>query len=156
MSFAETTKVSPEKSRYEIEMTLKRYGAEGFAYATDGTRSMIQFKAHGRLVRFVLCMPDPADVRFTVVVRNKQRRQRTPQQAQLAWEQECRRVWRSLALTVKAKLEAVAARISVFEAEFLANIVLPGDKLVGDVVLPEIARAYATGKAPQLLLGSGG
>jgi hypothetical protein len=153
--FAENTTVAPEKSRAEIETVLRRYGADGFAYASYGEQAMIQFTAKGRTVRFLLKLPSSNDKAFTTVVRNKRTYTRTPEQRVAAWEQACRQSWRALALVVKAKLEAVASGITVFEAEFLAHIVLPDGRLVGQVVIPEIASAYEGREPPQLLLGMG-
>lgn len=51
----------------------------------------------------------------------------------------------------KAKLEAVESGISVFEDEFMANIVLPGGRTVSDEVRPKIAIAYSTGGPANLL-----
>ena len=53
--------------------------------------------------------------------------------------------------TIKAKLEAVESGISIFEDEFLANIVLPDGTLVGDNVRTQIAYAYKSGDVPLLL-----
>ena len=65
----------------------------------------------------------------------------------------CRQTWRALALVVKAKLEAVDAGITVFEEEFLAHIVLPDGRTVGQFTLPQVESAYLTGKMPKLLPG---
>ena len=54
-------------------------------------------------------------------------------------------------MVIKAKLEAVECGISCFEQEFMANIVLPDGKTAGDFMLPQIARAYATGIMPPML-----
>lgn len=62
-----------------------------------------------------------------------------------------RRRWRALSLSIKAKLETVASGISEFETEFMAYMVLPNGKTVAENILPEIARAYETGKMPKLL-----
>ncbi len=80
------------------------------------------------------------------------RRQRSPEAARQAWEQACRQRWRALVLVVKAKLEAVETGITTFEQEFMAHIVLPDGKTVGERVRGAIAQAYATGKTPRLLL----
>ena len=99
---------------------------------------MIGFRAHKRNVRFELTLPDP----------NKSR-------SITAHEQEVRRRWRALALVVKAKLEAVASNITTFEEEFMAHIVMPDGRTVGQHVRPQIEASYASGKVVPLLLGSG-
>ena len=44
--------VSADKSRLELQQVLKKYGATAFAYANDGPRERIQFRANDRVVRF--------------------------------------------------------------------------------------------------------
>jgi hypothetical protein len=151
-SYAASTTVSSEQSRMEIERTLKRYGADAFAYMSGRDRAAIEFAKDDRRVRFVLAMPDPDSDEFVRHSRGK----RTAEQALKLYEQATRQRWRALALVVKAKLEAVEAGISEFEDEFLANIVLPGGGTVADQVRPAVAEAYLTGKVrPLLELGSG-
>ena len=148
-TYAQNTSVSSELSRLEIEKTLIRYGATGFAYATETGRAMIGFKLQGRQVRFILPLPDinADDFRFTPA-----RRTRRSEKAQFdAREQECRRCWRALLLVVKAKLEAIETGISTFDSEFMANIVLPGGQTVGDWMEPQIEQAYLTGRVPAML-----
>lgn len=47
--------------------------------------------------------------------------------------------------------EAVECGISVFEDEFMANIVLPGGQTVGDFMKPQIEQAYISGTIPSML-----
>ncbi|HEX7134357.1 MAG TPA: hypothetical protein VF228_17405 [Iamia sp.] len=108
--YAADTEVSSGRSRDEIERTLARYGADQFAYGWDGTRSMIQFRAHDRQVRFVLDMPDRHDPEFTETPTGKQRAEAA---AEKAWEQAGRQRWRALALVVKAK-RAMAMMVRTF------------------------------------------
>lgn len=68
-----------------------------------------------------------------------------------AYEQACRQRWRALNLAVKAKLEAVSSGIASFEEEFLAHIVLPNGKTVGNLLVPQLGRAYLENKMPPLL-----
>ena len=68
-----------------------------------------------------------------------------------AYEQAVRQKWRALALVIKAKLEAVESGISVFEQEFLANIILSDGRTVSQHVLPRIAEDYESGNLPPLL-----
>ena len=69
-----------------------------------------------------------------------------------AWEQACRQSWRALKLVIQAKLEAVECGISVFEDEFMANIVLPGGDTVGEFMRPQIEEAYKLGTPPRMLM----
>lgn len=145
--YAEKTTVTTEKSRGEIEATLRRYGATGFAYSWSATRAMLAFEACERRVVFHLGLPDRAKFKLTPVTE----RLRSPEAQEAAYEQAVRQRWRALALVIKAKLEAVEAGISEFEDEFLAHIMLPGGQTAGDWLRPQIARAYETGQMPPLL-----
>ena len=151
--YAENTNVSVEKSRVEIESTLARYGADQFGYAHDVNRGLasIQFRANGRHVRFILKLPERFSDEFTKTPSKK--RPRDESASFKAWEQACRQRWRALALCIKAKLEAVEREISVFEDEFMAHIVLPGDQTVSQLMRPQIEHAYNTGEAPQGIAG---
>jgi len=153
-AYAEGTTVAVEKTRIEIEQTLDRYGATGFAYGAegggaDGGRRRVEFVAHGRRVRFDLTIPALKDKRFVGArdpwsgPNDSLRRDR--------WESEQRRLWRALLLGIKAKLEAVESGMAIFEEEFMANIVMPDGRTVGQHAMPAIARAYETGRVVALL-----
>lgn len=147
--FAEDTKVTPEKSRAEIEATLSRYGATAFMFGTTQERAVIMFECRGRRVRFEIALPRPDDPEF---IKTPNRGiVRSPQQRQQACEQAIRQRWRALALVIKAKLEAVETGITEFEEEFLAHIVLPNGQTVGRWMLPQVAEAYERGTMPPLL-----
>ncbi len=147
--YAAETTVPADRSRAEIERTLTRYGATAFAYGWDGTGGAhVGFIADNRQVRLVVRLPDRAASEFT---HSPAGRARTDRAAVAAWEQACRQAWRALSLVVKAKLEAVAAGISTFEAEFLAYIVLPDGSTMGEWAAPQVAAAYDTGRMPALL-----
>ncbi|NEA22644.1 hypothetical protein [Actinomadura bangladeshensis] len=148
--YAATTAVSSEHRRAEIERTLRRYGADGFAYATQGRRAMVEFAMTGRRVRFTLTLPDPSDERFTLTPTG---RDRTQAAAEREYEQAVRQSWAALALVIKAKLEAIEAGISTLDAEFLAGIVLPDGSTVGERTVPQIDAAYAGSTLPALLPG---
>lgn len=147
--FAENTSVSTEKSRAEIETVLRRYGATGFLSGYDTDKAFIAFMMKDRHVKFFMKTPDPAERRFTHSHRGTHKR--SVDGAHDAWEQACRQSWRALALVIKAKLEAVAAGITVFEDEFLAHIVLPDGLTVAQHIKPMIGRAYESGDVPKLL-----
>ncbi len=146
--YAEKTSVSVAKSKAELEQVLGRYGADKFAYGTDGHQATVGFSFNGKLVRFVLKLPGRGDKQFHETPTGKPRK---PAQAEAQWEQACRSAWRSLCLVVKAKLEAVETGITSFESEFMAHIMLPGGKTAGETLLPQIEEAYKTGKMPKLL-----
>jgi hypothetical protein len=152
--YAESTSVSVESSRGEIERTLQRYGADSFAYGWETGRAVVQFEHQQRHIRFVLPLPDKTSRDFTHTP--SRGTARTEADAYKAWEQACRQRWRALALAIKAKLEAVEAGITTFEDEFMAHIVLPDGSTFGNWARPQIAEAYQSGAMPSLLkLGTG-
>jgi hypothetical protein len=134
--FAETTHVPVSQSRGEIEKLLSRHKCQQFGTAVDflALKARVQFVAHNRIVRFVVGLPDPKKFR-----EDKRR------------EQEERRIWRSLLLVIKAKMESVETGIATFEEEFLAHIVMPNDKTVAELILPQIAESYSSGRMPLAL-----
>ncbi len=150
--YAANTTVSVEKSKAEIETIVSRYGASGFASGWQGSKAQIQFICQGRHIRFVMELPDRADKRFTDYKRGSVPHRRSPEAAAKEWEQACRQKWRALALLVKAKLEAVDAKISTFEEAFFADIVMPDGRTVYETAREHVAIAYSTGK-PVALLG---
>lgn len=149
--YAENTDVSSNRSRDEIERTLRRYGASEFVYGRNDEKNvaMIGFKANGKQVRFLLSLPD----------RQAEEIRKTPGRGSIrsadaqdrAYEQAERQKWRALALVIKAKLEAVEAGISIFEREFFADIVLPNGKTVSEQLLPQVEESYRTGEIPALM-----
>ncbi len=145
--FAANTTVSVSKSQSEIENILRRYGATGFVSGWDRERAFVAFSKDNRNVKFILRLPSPQAEEFTRSRRGK----RQPEIILKMWEQSCRQLWRALSLVIKAKLEAVAAGITVFEDEFLAHIILPDGSSVGEHARKSIAIAYDSGKMPPLL-----
>lgn len=150
--YATKTKVSSSRSKGEIESVVERYGAQQFmsGWSTDG-RALVGFTMCARQVKFLLHLPRSDSEEFTTYVSRGYKRLRTPDSARAQYEQAVRQKWRALALVIKAKLEAVESGISIFEDEFLANIVLPDGTLVGDNIRTQIAYAYETGDKPLLL-----
>jgi hypothetical protein len=148
--YAERTEVSSDKSRTEIERTLRRYGASAFAYGWQGHEAQVMFELASRRIRFAIPMPDSSDRRFTETPTG---RERSATAAEREYEQAVRQRWRALALVIKAKLEAVDAKISTVENEFLAHIVLPDGSTVGEWASPQLEVAYAASKMPALLPG---
>jgi hypothetical protein len=124
--YAETTKVLVEQSLIDIRAVVAKYDGGQFVYGLGDEQAVIAFTKDGRQVRFYVSMKD-----------------RGPQDRRVAM--------RALLLVIKAKLEAVASGIMLFEDEFLANIVLPNGSLVGQEVKRQIANAYETAEMPVLL-----
>lgn len=136
--YAEKTNVPVSQSRMEIERLLERHKAKSYGTAVDydTLRARVQFKLHDRIVRFVITLPDRkqfgAGVRF---------------------ERAERQRWRALLLVIKAKLESVENKIETFEQSFLGQIVMPNDQTVADIVLPQVAASYKSGRMPLALTG---
>jgi hypothetical protein len=147
--YAANTTVTVEKSKAEIERTLRRYGATSFAYYSDHQRAIIAFVKNERQIRFALPMPDPNDRQFT----HHQRGRRTASAQEALYEQATRQKWRALSLVIKAKLEAVDAGIVTFEDEFMSHMVLPNGATVGEYVGPQIEEAYSQADASILRIG---
>jgi len=148
--YAERTEVTSDKSRNEIERTLRRYGAGAFAYGWAGNEAQVMFEMTGRRIQFRLPLPDPTDKKFTETPTG---RERTGAAVEREYEQAVRQRWRALALVIKAKLEAVDAGITTVEDEFLAHIVLPDGRTVGEWTRPQLHEVYASGTMPALLPG---
>lgn len=151
MKYAQNTTVSVSKSKAELEAIVSRYGADQFVSGWQEDKALIEFRIQNRRIRFILNFPSKDSNEFWVTPGG--RRRRDPADALKAWEQSCRQGWRALVLVVKAKLEAVESGITTFEAEFLANIVLPNNQTVGQWIQPQIAQSYETRQLPALLPG---
>ena len=154
MAYATDTNVPVEKTRAEIERLLSKYGASRFAYMTDDHSAVIGFGMKGKMIKFVLPLPDRADRQFWRTPARGYQRNET--EAYKAWEQACRSRWRALQLCIKAKLEAIECKITTFEHEFLAHIVVGNGMTAGDVLIPQIEEAATSGRMPILALEFGG
>lgn len=151
--YAADTQVASDRSRAEIERTLRRYGASAFAYGWQENTAQIMFEMASRRIKFSLPLPDPDADEFRLTPSRKW--ERSPQQQEEAYEQAVRQRWRALALVIKAKLEAVEAGISTVEDEFLAHVALPAGGTVGEWLRPRLDEVYATGQMPALLPRTG-
>lgn len=152
-SYAADTKVPVARTRDEIERTLTRFGASTFAYGWQADRAVIQFAVDDRQVRFEVPLPERDERRFTHTATGQRR---APAAIEKEWEQGVRQRWRALLLTIKAKLEAIESGIETFEQAFLAWVVLPDGRTVGDHTGPAIEAAYAgRGVPPMLRLSPG-
>jgi hypothetical protein len=106
--FAEGTKVPVEKTRMEIEGTLKRFGASHFAYFTEPAKAVVAFRANERNIRFDLPLPTRDQIR-----------------SQDRLDRSHREKWRALLLAIKAKLSSVESKIETFEEAFYSHVVMP-------------------------------
>jgi hypothetical protein len=147
--YAARTTVAPSATVAEIERTLKRYGAEAFAYGTEERRAVVGFKVGNRAVRFVLEFPAMGEY-----ARTPTGKARTDRQMKEQYEYAVRQRWRALLLVVKAKLEAVASGIVDFEREFLPYLVLADGSTVGDTVVPTLSEIASSGDVFAALSGA--
>lgn len=152
--YAERTNVPSDRSRAEIETTLRRFGATAFAYGWDEGTATIGFQVHARRIRMNLPLPGPRERRFTHTPGRNLLRDEASREAE--YERAVCQSWRALLLIIKAKLEAVTAGVTTVESEFLANTLLPNGATVGDWALPQVAAAYERNEMPALLPGTNG
>jgi hypothetical protein len=138
MSYAEKTSVPVDRSQSEIKKILSKYKATGFAYGESGATSIVMFELAGRRIKFILPMPPAPSPNATLA-------------SVRTYDQLCRSRWRCLVLAIKAKLECVESGITTLEQEFMAHIVLPSGETVGQVMIPQIAQSYQSGRMPPLL-----
>jgi len=150
MNYAKDTEVTVDKSQTEIQRILRRYGAIKFVYGWEEERALVQFEMRNRRIRFVLPLPDRAEFKVTTAGRK-----RINSAVDAAYEQATRQRWRALALSIKAKLESVESGIEQFEEAFMAQIVLPNGKTVGEWVVPQIEASYSSGNMPPMLPAPG-
>lgn len=148
-TYAADTSVSSDRTQQEIQRTLRRYGADQFAYGWTHSSAMVGFVMRDRQIRFLLPMPDPKAREFTHTP--SRGTARSESQAYEAYDQAVRQRWRALNLVIKAKLEAVEAGITSFDEEFLAHIVMPNGQTVGSQVVPKMVAAIENGTTPPLL-----
>jgi hypothetical protein len=125
--YANRTKVPADKTRIEIEVLMRKRGADQFLSASDQDRAMLAFRLGGRHMRFVLPLSDTRNA------------------------QHVRSRWRALLLVIRAKLEAIDTGILTLEEAFIGDTVMPDKRTVAEILLPQIESAYQTGKMPPLL-----
>ena len=126
MAYGDYTKISVPKSIADITALVKKAGAARIAQVEEPEGFRIQFFLADRMLRFSLVWPDKAT--------EQRRKQRA----------------RALLLVIKAKLESVESGIETFEEAFLANVVTPDGRTIGEIAVPQIESAYQGG-APVIL-----
>jgi hypothetical protein len=145
--FAEGTTVPVEKTKAEIERLLTNHNAEQYGAFSDREKgvSVVTFKLGGRLLKFDVWHPDPESFQQTPggVWRDAAGMHK-------AAAAEHRRLWRSLYLQVRAKLEAIASGDTTIDAEFLAYVVLPDGRTMMEAMAPKLDAAYTSGQMPEL------
>lgn len=156
MTYAAKTTVPAEKSRQEIEKLLRRFGAEGFGYASERDRAQLMFRIRSSspeitlLIRMTIPLPDESS---RLITHDGRGMRRSESQRRDALDQWTRQRWRAILLIVKAKLEAVATGISTVEREFLPDVVDPSSgRTVEESVLPALSSNYLDPSRPPLRL----
>lgn len=138
--YAEGTTVGIERSRAEVEAILKRYGANRFMYVADGDVVTLAFEMNQYTCK--LTVQPPARSMFT---RTKTGRSRSTKVADDAWEAEDRRRWRVLVLSLKARLESIAAEAETFEQAFSGLFLLQSGNTLGETLKASPHLLHLTG-----------
>ena len=154
--YARNTSTSIERSKGEIERTLRRYGADNIVTGMSAAQGLAFVAFHYRRLplRIRIPLPPADDERFSRSVGGK--RKRTPDRARTEWEKACRQQWRVLLLLIKGNLEAVENGVMAAEEVFLPWLVLGGRVTVFDNVREGIADALQSGQLKALPFGRGG
>lgn len=153
-SYAAGTIVSAEKSRAELDTILSRHGATNRGIQCDDERgiAMAAFVINGHKYRIDIPMPVlTMDLPATERPRGwaDWTSARRSEYVAKHWQQACRERWRTLVLTVKAKLEIARLGVSSIEREFLADLVLIGGDTMHQHVgamLEQAARGIGDGR----------
>lgn len=122
--YAARTTVSVSASIAEVEGLIARFGAQRFAYSWDEDQDVVAFEANGHPVKIAIPRPGPPDF-----MRQQER------------EQERRRKWRVMVLTIKALLVAVEEEVLSFEDAFLAHLILDTGETIGQAMRPRLEAA---------------
>ena len=131
-------------SREHVQRALLDFGATDVRFSQRGHLSAIAFRACGRQFRILISVPQPGVPAVPGDVAEVHGRGAKAKDVEL----DVRRFWYAFALSVDAKLAAVAAGVATIESEFLAHVVLPGNRTVIDELEPVIASAYRSGHRP--------
>ncbi len=131
-AFAAGTAVSAIRSQEQIEATLAKYGATKFALMKEQGAFAIAFVIPSQdedkyplQVRFTVFLPTEETIGTVKVNKAGAHRRVTPAQAAATIEQETNRLWRSLALGIKAKLVLVDDGIETIDQALYAHVVNP-------------------------------
>jgi hypothetical protein len=141
MKFAEKTSVPIDRTKGEIEKTLSKYHATGFVFGQTNDKAIVMFEMQQKRIKFIL----------PLAVAQKTKNTKGHVLSQIQTDQENRRLWRCLLLSIKSKLECVESGISSFEEEFLSHIVLPNGQTMGEYSIPQIKSGYQNNEMPPLL-----
>lgn len=146
MSYAKSTSVPIARSRDEIEQRLQKAGASAFGFMSDQQRAAITFMLAGRQVRCEIPLPEQA-------VCQPGERPAKVQAISDAHAQECRRRWRCMLMSIKAKLIAIEEGISTVDREFMPDLVLSDNRRLETAMAPELLQSRKLSR-PLMLFGS--
>lgn len=142
MAYAETTKVSFDRSISEIIGMVRKRGAQQIAQMEELHYFALQFTMDNRMIRFRVPFPLIDDMP------NRDGRGRAiPETQRVAkLEQARRQKGRALMLVIKAKLESVESGVETLEQAFLANVVMSDGATVYERIGTGIELEYKTGQ----------
>ena len=120
-TYAANTSTTIARSKEELERTLKRYGVQHFAYATQPGAIMIAFQHQADKFQIVLPMPDAQHRDFRLTPTGMARS--ASAQRDLVDKAERQR-WRALLAKVKADLELATLTGQPLRTTFAAHLVL--------------------------------
>lgn len=145
--YAANTTVSVEKSQSEVQSILRKYGAGRFGTMEEpGIAAYLMFEYKEMMIQITVPLPQREEFKKTDTGRH-----RKETQINEAYEQAIKQRWRALVLAVKAKLEAVEIGISTLEKEFMAFVVMPDGRQLGDHLLPQLQQIAKSGNMPKIL-----
>lgn len=134
--YANTTRVTVDKSRAEVHKILRKNGATRIVDAWEqGGNAAVQFELGGYVARLAVPVPTIDEIK------QRPRIHKSPAALRRRAEQEERQRWRALCLLLKAKFESCTLGLSTFEQEFLATIVLDNGRTVGTEVLKRLGHS---------------
>lgn len=144
--YAAATSVTVEKSQSEVQLILRKYGAKRFGTMEDENAAYLMFEYDQLMIQITVPLPKRSEFEKTETGRVRKSNQITD-----AYEQAIKQRWRALVLAVKAKLEAVEIGISTLEKEFMAFVMMPDGRQLGDHLIPNLKQIAADGKMPKML-----
>jgi hypothetical protein len=147
MTYAATTKVTIDRTVEQIRKVLEKHKATGFGYSSDTERGIEQIifrvpSSSGVALEIKYGLPVRALSEFTHTRTGKFRASEAVMLKE--YEQAKRSLWRLAYISIKAKLDSIAAGLTVMEREFFHDIIVPGTggQTVGQLVAPQLQNSY--------------
>ena len=128
--YAAHTTVPVAKSMMEVQRVLTLYGATRFGTMVAPDKATVYCELKGRQVQIDVPLPHTGDSKWKYASANKM-------------DQEKRRRWRVLLITVKSMLESVESGLLTFDQAFLSFVVIPGTaQTIGAFLIPKLNALY--------------